>query len=109
MCIKTKKVALMIFTSWHSHMPSTPRDGAQNYNNSSWLKQRCKQVQPGRRSTNGIQRRHNVAMLLLFVNFRAVASGDLRWQEFEEDRWIDYVKCSHDFVGLIMSPLFLLY
>ena len=28
-----------------------------------------------------------------------MASGDLRWQEFEEDSWIDSVKSSHDFVG----------
>ena len=45
---------------------------------------------------------------LLFVDFKSVASGDLRWQEFEEDSWIDSVK-SYDFVGLDMSPLFLLY
>ena len=36
---------------------------------------------------------------LLFVDFKAVASGDLRWQEFEKDSWIDSVKSSH-FVGL---------
>ena len=29
-----------------------------------------------------------------------MASGDLRWQEFEEDSSIDYVKSSHDFVAL---------
>ena len=35
-----------------------------------------------------------------------MASGDLRWQEFEEDSWIDSVKSSHDFVGLDHSPFF---
>ena len=29
-----------------------------------------------------------------------MASGDLRWQEFEEYGWIDSAKSSHDFVGL---------
>ena len=29
-----------------------------------------------------------------------MALGDLRWQEFEEDSWIDSVKSSHNFVGL---------
>ena len=33
------------------------------------------------------------------MDFKSVASGDLRWQEFE-DSWIDSVKSSHDFVGL---------
>ena len=37
---------------------------------------------------------------LLFVDFKAVASGDVRWQEFEEDSWIDSVKSSQDFLGL---------
>ena len=31
---------------------------------------------------------------------KSVTSGDLRWQKFEEDGWIDSVKSSHDFVGL---------
>ena len=29
-----------------------------------------------------------------------MATGDLRWQEFEDDGRIDSVKSSHDFVGL---------
>ena len=37
---------------------------------------------------------------MLFVDFKAVTSGDLRWQEFEEDSWIDSVKSSHDLEGL---------
>ena len=36
----------------------------------------------------------------LFVDSKSMASGDLRWQEFEENSWIDSVKSSHDFVGL---------
>ena len=37
---------------------------------------------------------------LLFVDIKSMASGDLRWQEFEEDSWIDSVKSSRNFVGL---------
>ena len=34
------------------------------------------------------------------VDFKYMASGDLRRQQFEEYSWIDAVKSSHDFVCL---------
>ena len=41
-----------------------------------------------------------MTMGLLFVEYKAVASGASRCQKFEDDSWIDFFKSSQDFVGL---------
>ena len=60
----------------------------------------CWEVIPVIDHTYAVRLAPDLTLGMLFVDFKAVTSGDLRWEEFEEDSWIDSVKSSHDFEGL---------